>query len=314
MRKVIFKVLLLLLPFLVIYPVLEYKLSNIPNTYNKKKEYLESQLSEIEILSTGSSHGNSINPQFLSLKGFNLSIDAEDIYFDVQVIEKYLDRMPNLKLIIMPISYFSLEYRIDHSKSAWLAPFYQLVWDIPPQDFIYLLNFRYFSYSAVYGWSQVVSYIENGFVNTNTKKLHSNGWWDRFHQGIVDSSEEERIGWQSVLAAESTFMDAGAIESNMSWLSRLIEICQAHKIKVIFITTPVYHYYYEHLDPLKYQRMQNNLNNFVNKYYVSYYNFLKDLRFVAADFYNSDHLNTNGTEKFSKILDIIITNELNHLN
>ena len=128
------------LPFLVLYPLLEIKLSQVPNYYTQKKEYLESQLSEIEILSTGSSHGDSINPQFLSLRGFNISNDAEDIYYDVQVIEKYLDRMPNLKFIIVPISYFSFEYRIDHSKSVWLAPFYKFVWDIPPQEFISLLN------------------------------------------------------------------------------------------------------------------------------------------------------------------------------
>ena len=299
------------LPFLFFYLLLEINLSQIPNYYIQKKEYLDSQLNEIEILSTGSSHGNSINPQFLSRKGFNLFNDAEDIYYDVRLIEKYLGRMPNLKIIIVPISYFSLEYRIDHSPSAWRAPFYKFIWDIPPQELTSLVNFGYFSYTAAYGWREVVSYIENGFVSKSTQKLDSNGWREIGDQVIIVSPEEERSGWQSVSLNES-LMDAGAIERNKSLLSSFIEACQTHQIKVVFITTPVYHYYYEHVDPLKYQRMQENLNQLVNKYHIPYFNFLKDAHFVTADFYNRDHLNARGVEKFSKILDLIITNELGY--
>ena len=300
------------LPFLVLYPLLEIKLSQVPNYYTQKKEYLESQLNEIEILSTGSSHGNSINPQFLSRKGINLFNDAEDIYYDVRVIEKYLDRMPNLKLIIIPISYWSLEYRMDRSLWAWRVPFYKFIYDIPPQELTSLLNFGYFSYTAAYGWCEVVSYIENGFISKSTKKLYSNGWREVGDHAIIDSPEEERSGWQGVSVDEFLLMDAGAIESNMSWLSRLIETCQTRQIKVVFITTPVYHYYYEHIDPLKYQSMQENLDKLVKKYHVTYFNFLKDPRFVAADFYSLDHVNDRGAEKFSKILDTIITSELDH--
>jgi len=307
------KIAIFLLPFLFLYPLLEIKLSQIPNYYIQKKEYLESQLSKIEILSTGSSHGNSINPQFLSRKGFNLFNDAEDIYYDVRLVEKYLDKMPNLKLIIVPISYFSLEYRIDRSPSAWRAPFYKFIYDIPPQELTSLLNFGYFSYTAAYGWRDVVGYIENGFVSNSTQKLDSNGWREIGDTVIINSPEEERSGWQSVSLNES-LMDTGAIAKNMEMLSKLIETCQKRLIKVILITTPVYHYYYEHIDPIKYERMQANLDQLVKKYRVPYYNFLKDPRFVTTDFYNRDHLNDQGVEKFSKILDAITSRELGDTN
>jgi hypothetical protein len=52
----------------------------------------------------------------------------------------------------------------------------------------------------------------------------------------------------------------------------------------------------------------------VDKYHVAYFNFLRDSRFVTADFYVSDHLNARGAEKFSKILNTIITNELGNAN
>jgi len=148
MRKVISKLLLLLLPFLVLYPVLEYKLNNIPNTYNMKREFLESQLKEIEILTTGSSHGDAINPDYIRRKTFTLNNAAQDLYYDVQLINKYLDKMPKLKLVIFPISYFSLEYQMDRTKTWTLAPFYYHFWGIPPQHWDSLINPRYFSLTA----------------------------------------------------------------------------------------------------------------------------------------------------------------------
>jgi len=175
MRKVISKLLLLLLPFLVLYPVLEYKLNNIPNTYNMKREFLESQLKEIEILTTGSSHGDAINPDYIRRKTFTLNNAAQDLYYDVQLINKYLDKMPKLKLVIFPISYFSLEYQMDRTKTWTLAPFYYHFWGIPPQHWDSLINPRYFSLTAPYGWEKVLHYIENGFIDTEWEIMKTTG-------------------------------------------------------------------------------------------------------------------------------------------
>ena len=304
------KLLIFLLPFLFFYPILEINLSRMPIFYSEKKEFLESHLSEIEILSTGSSHGNAINPQFLSHKDFNLFNYGQDIYYDVLLVEKYLDRIPNLKMVIFPISYFSLEYRLDHTPAAWQEPLYKFYWDIPPQDFRSYLNIGFFSYTAAHGWQDVRGYIENGFVSMATQKMKSDGWTDSGVQPMIDSPISERSAWQEVNLVESVMMDPSAIEGNLNLLSKFIEFCQSRHIKVMFITTPVYHYYYDHIDPLKYQRLQDNLEILINRYHVPYFNFLKDPHFVAADFHDPDHLNAVGAEKFSKMLDIIISKEL----
>ncbi len=68
MKKIIIKTSLLLLPFLIIYPLLEARLSSIPNMYSKKKEFLESQQNQVEVLTTGSSHGDAINPDYIQVK------------------------------------------------------------------------------------------------------------------------------------------------------------------------------------------------------------------------------------------------------
>lgn len=42
--------------------------------------------------------------------------------------------------------------------------------------------------------------------------------------------------------------------------------------------------------------------DYIQKYNLGYYNYLKGERFSAADFFDSDHLNTRGAEKFSRLL------------
>ena len=59
MRKEIFrfvsKILLFLLPICLIFGFTEYKLKKIPNSYNKKRKFLESQLDSINVLVLGAS-------------------------------------------------------------------------------------------------------------------------------------------------------------------------------------------------------------------------------------------------------------------
>ena len=303
MKKVIFKLLLFLLPFLALYPVLEFKLSTVPNLYNKKREFLESQLNEIEILTTGSSHGDAINPEFIQRKTFTLNIMAQDLYYDVQLINQYLDKMPKLKLVILPVSYFSLEYEMDRTKTWTLAPYYYHFWGIPPQHWDSILNPRYFSLSAMYGWQKVLQYIDNGFTDTEWEIMKTTGWWLQGEQELTDTPHESQMGLYSIQQQHIEIMRSERIPENMRLLENLIAACQSRNIQVALVTTPVHHSYSDFMDPVKYQTMQANLQVLVDRFGILYKNYLSDPRFLDSDFYSRDHVNTKGSIKFSKIID-----------
>jgi len=297
------RLIIFLLPFVLLYPILEIKLSQIPNTYNKKREFLESQLQEIEILTAGSSHGDAINPDYIKLKTFTLNNAAQDLYYDVQLINKYLDKMPKLKLVILPISYFSLEYQMDRTKTWTLAPFYYYFWGIPPQHWNSFLNPRYFSLTAAYGWEKVLQYIENGFTDNSWEIMKTTGWWLQGNQELEDTPHESQMGLYSIQMQHIEIMKAERIPANMKLLENFIVACQSRNIMVALITTPVHHSYSDFMDPFKYQTMQNNIQYLVDQYHVSYHNYLEDPRFLDSDFYSRDHVNTKGSIKFSEIID-----------
>lgn len=310
MKTFILKLLIFLLPLMLLLTYLEFKVSQIPTYLSQKKGYFETQLDNIEVVSTGLSYGNSIDPQFFDHKGFNLFNDAEDLYYDIQVIEKYLGRLPKLKLVILPISYFSLEYRLDRSPWAWRAPFYKFIFNIPPQDSTSLFNPGFYSYTAAYGWHEVLNYIKNGFSGNMNNILHHNGWREVGTKGIIDSPESIRQGRQNIEYIESILMDDRTNKTNKELISGFIEFCQSRKIKVILVTPPFFHTYYDFIDPVKYGRMQDNIKILTEKHQIPYHNFLKDGRFVSDDFYTGDHVNNHGAEKFSRILNEIINNYL----
>ena len=308
------KVTAFLIPLLIIFIFLEIKLSHIPTYLLQKKLFIESQIDEIEIISTGLSYGNSINPEFIDRKAFNFFHDAQDLYYDIQLINKYIERMPNLKLIILPISYFSLEYRMESSPWIWRAPFYKFIYDIPPSNAISNFNPIFYSYTLAYGWREVQNYISTDFVSKIDKVMYRTGWREVGNEGIVDSKESDRFGWQSAEYYETSLMQIKNISFNMKLLENFIKGCNNKNIKVIFITPPVFHNFYDYVNPTKYAIMQSNINLLVKKYDLFYFNYFTDKRFTADDFYSVDHVNNYGAAKLSKIINEEINSILDKSN
>lgn len=296
------KIILFFLPLIIAYTFLDARLAQIPNYFSEKKQFIESQLTTIEVLTMGSSQGNSINPQFIDKKTFNLSNDSRDLYYDMRLIEKYIERMPKLQLVIIPISYFSLAYRIDHSHSSWRTFFYKLIWEIPPQTDNIILKDGFYSYIPAYGWSEVQNYLQNGFTSKMGEKMVPNGWRETPNNILEESPEKELQVSQSKIKPDEGIINRLEIAGNIIWLQKIINLCHSRNVKVVFITTPVHHYYYDYIDSVTYLPMQNEIAQLVKNNGVKYLNYFKDGRFSAADFYNRDHLNNRGCEKFTKIL------------
>lgn len=310
MKTLLKKILLFYLPFLIAFPILDARLGQIPNYFAQKRQFIETQLDEIEILTMGSSQGNSINPQFLSARAFNLSNDSQDLYYDWRLIEKYIQRMPNLRLVVLPISYFSLEYRIDRSQSNWRTYFYELLWDIPPQPDDTKLQAGFYSYIAAYGWNEVQNYLQNGFQSRMVDKMMPDGWRDTPTIELEESAEKELQARQSTIKPDQGIMHREAVPGNITWTQRIIDLCRTRNVNVVIITTPVHHYYSDNIDPFAFQLMQEEIARLVRSNGLSYFNFFTDDRFSASDFYNRDHLNNQGCEKFSQIMDAEIIQPL----
>lgn len=308
MKKFLLKMFCFILPLIILFIFAEYRLSRVENSYTFKKKNIEKQLNEIEVLNLGSSHGNyGLDSDFYSYRGYNMANVSQSLYYDYHIFNKYCDKMKNLKVVIIPVSPFTLGFKMIDSEEYWREFFYEWFYGIPMENSSKLIDMRRFSRFALYGNKESMQYlknpnrinIENDFKEngSNIKKQYN---LEEYMGNISETEGKKRADFHEKI------FDKKNIEENMFYLEEIVKKCREKNIVPIIITTPTYVTYYENLNRENLKITEQKLGEIQKKYGVEYYNYLKDSRFVKEDFKDNDHLNPKGAEKFSKIVDMEI--------
>jgi len=302
MKLFIKKFVLFILPLAVLVLYLEVNLAGIPNSYNLKKENFEKQLSDIELLVVGSSHAYfGIDPALFSCKAYNMANVSQSFSYDARILEKYLPEMKRLKVVLVIVSYFSFGGQLADGPEYWRCYFYDRYFNIPPDEKgqSTFLDLRKYSLIALYGGKDSFKYLLKGFKVNLADHLQPNGWYaSTIPLGpINDEAGKKRV---QILHA-TTSVDN--YDRNFKRLDDLFSLLRRRGIEPVIITTPVYHTCYDNLDPARIRKMEELIQSLCTRYQVHYFNYLTDKRFVIEDYADNDHLNAQGAEKFSKILD-----------
>jgi hypothetical protein len=310
LRLFILKLALLLAPLLIGLIYVEYRLSRIPNSFALKRANLEHQSDSVEVLVLGASHNAyGINPTYFSHKGFNLATPSQDMYYDSALLMNYLPQLHKLKLVFIENSYLTLNYSLENSIEQWREHFYYKFWGIKSytSSCFHLSNYLY---TALYSNSVVMDVIKKGF-DTNFAENVSYSGWMRFSEdtngSVNDSSGKKRVAFHNQMIAANR-----SGNKMRRWMENLVVILRKKQIQVVFISAPVYSTYSKFLDSNITNRNNSFIDSLCKKYNCSYFNYSKDIRFTLGDFYDNDHLNYLGAEKFSKIIDKDIIKPLLH--
>lgn len=300
MKKFFIKGFIFVLPLVLLFAFIEFKLSQIPNGYTTKKSFFEQRIAEYEVVNTGTSHTlMSINPRYLDGKAYNLAYLGQSLYYDAQLVSRYLDRMKGLRLLIVPVSYQSLQYRMSNNRlHGWRANFYSRHYGFPDEDGnpAWLKPGNH-SLIALYGIDETRAYIRGGFRPRPEIKIDENGWGD---MGTVSNLAERNV--RARINNHHAAMKPEVIAENIRTLENLFDQLKARNISIVIVTTPVSQVYASKMLPENLHRMQEGIEYLQSKYGIEYFNYLYDQRFVAEDFLDADHLNARGAEKFSSII------------
>lgn len=272
----------------------------IPTTYSTKVDYFNKKKNQLEILVLGSSHSNfGINPQYFGREAFNISNTSQGLYQDYKVLLKYLPECKNVRLVIVPISYFSLYYVMALSPEAWRCTYYSLYMGVQGDDLLSLFDSR--NYSALFLWDGPLGTI-NGIQHVNKININEFGYQylekteSNVNEIINDQAGRERVAFHDKI------MHYNALNSNMRMLDKITNELKKRNIKTVFVITPVYKTYYQHISKIKFDVMTNTIDKIAKKYSAKSVNYFYDNRFTLNDFMDNDHLNEKGAEKFSIIL------------
>ena len=312
MKKLLFKSFLLLFPFLLMVGYSEYQLRLVPNSYSVKLSQLRKQADSIKLLILGSSHAHhGINPAKFELPAYNMANVSQSLYYDTRIIQQELNRLKSLKVVILPISYFSLESSPAPSLEEWRYFFYLRFYGIPlPVEvdrYYSVFDLRRYSLIALYGYQDSRRFFMKRFKKINlAEQVGPDGWYPIDYIPTAVISEE--TGKQ-----RAEFHQAGMAPSNIStnigYLTTIIELLRRKGVTPVLLTLPVYGTYYSHVNETSYNTLCRETAALAAHYGVRYINYFRDSRFDRNDFFDNDHLNRNGATKLSILLNAEIMSD-----
>lgn len=300
MRRFIARVSLFAVILLGLLSYIEYNLSYVVTSYNKQRTYLERQLDSIEILVLGDSHASyGVDPTVFSRKGFNLANVSQDFYYNEQLMNKYIDKIPNLKIVIIDVSDFSLWYRLNDGPEVFRETAYLLSWDIPP------ISFRrdWGRYSRILHYSPRVAMqcVLDGFHVDMAPTMEESGWMPPESEGywrfVTEQMGQQRFALRKTQVHEYNFAP------NLQMLTLLVKNLRAQRLQVVLTLLPSHKTYYTQSDKTWHDKTLLILGDLSSQYDSILLDYFRDNRFVTEDFFDSDHLNRHGAQKFSRILD-----------
>lgn len=306
MRKFIISTISFSIPIIIILLIIEILLRTNNNSYYfLKKKALVKQIDSYELLILGSSAENSgINPAFISLKGINLAfVGGTSIDVFNLLVLKYVDKMPKLKKILIPISIFTLFATEERDEMKFRK---------------ILLN-RYFGlFNDISSLSlQKLMVLNLGLkrsINTifNMESNHVDKYGYDHLYGNLPACLSDNYGKKTVIrhiGQNVECLKGEVFKNNLKILVETIKYLKKRNIKIYLVTAPAHESYYKNINEKLLKTIYKEINNLTAIYKIKYFNYLKDNRFIVSDFYNCDHLNVIGAEKFSIILNDEVFNK-----
>lgn len=298
MKKLIKHLIIFTFPILIFLMGIEFLIRHVPNDYSYKREYVMNHGADIETLILGSSHTfMGINPEYLQLKSFNLANISQSLLFDKIVLFQYKKLLPNLKRVIIPISYFTFAGLPETSVDKWRKYNY-LHFMGCKSALVSRRNPKYYFVLLSKGTSQCISSVVNYLLfNKFLISCNEFGWCFTYRF-------ESRINIEKNAESTINLHENGSLDfsQNIAILKEIIEFSKQNKFEVILITTPTSKYYRAGLNAAKLDKIRKTIESFKSENNIQYLNYSGDERFQDTDFYDADHLNNKGVIKFSQIL------------
>lgn len=289
---------LFFLPFIISAIPLELKLRKVPNPYKFKYEWMQKNAPNVETLVFGSSHTfYGIRPEYLNGNAFSLANVSQDFRHDHYLLMYWASKYKHLKTIVYPISFFSwFSKGLEHGSEWFRCRYYKIYMDCNLYSDWSIYNLELSDFNT---FSAKLNKLEHEDEDPGYDKY---GWGNTYKLSTKKYSEWNDGSEAKAAVKRHTAKDWDNIEANYNIIKEMAEFCKSRNIQMVLITTPCWHTYYDNLDQKQLTKMYELTHHLQKEYNLPYFDYLKDSRFMADDFYDSNHLSEVGAEKFTKIL------------
>lgn len=240
----------------------------------------------IETLVLGTSHAQfSILPFILGQNAFNLGLGASGLLEHYYVLKKILPIIPNVKDLLLAISFYNGATCTVYTQYAYFCPFWKKYFDIPYD----------FSLNKKYNLNEIYKRIQKMKIKKNIKTV--NGFdFINIYYGYQSSPVEIKEAVAKHIHLLETF--------NNQWiyLEKIAALCKQNQIKLHVVITPTRSDYNKVCHDLGYshKKLYTPLHKICQQLEINVLDFSKG--FENDDFYDYVHLNFSGALKLSNRL------------
>jgi len=297
MKGFIIRTLIFLVPVLAASILIEALLRHMPNDYRNKSQALKHG-ENIEVLCLGSSHAlYSVNPAYLEFKAYNAAFVAQSVDIDLKLLQHHLQDLPNLKVLMLPVTYITLAMKLEDGPEVWRMKNYNLYHDHIFPSYAIDRNSELLGapFHAIY--YRLKDYYIFGRSPLTCTSLG-------FGTNYKYEDRKDLASTGKLTAERHTVKDKKDYRENEASVESIIALCKARNVKVVLFTTPANRAYRDYLDRGQLNAALGFAQNLEkqNPGEVYYFNLFEDPDFVDGDYYDGDHLNDRGAAKFSRKL------------
>lgn len=294
MNSNITKPIIFFIPILIFLIAGEIVLRISPNAYSSKYQSFIRSEEKVEILVLGGSNAHyGINPWLMDKYTYNLAMISQSMLYNSYLLKKYIDKTPNLKTVIIPITYSSV-FKIDGTgEDNWRRYYYYHFYDHCPV-LMPLVSIEKFS---VLKTLSAKTFLE-GLLHSRKMEISDQKGWAGGYKGHVPDFKIS--GMITAKRHENGSLKA---EQNLLFISEMIKLCSSKNISVVLLYTPNLPQYINCLDKRKLHIMFTSIDSMALKYRnVRILNYYSSAKFNENDFFDCDHLNYKGAAKFTTLL------------
>ena len=302
MKLFLRRLVLLILPITLVLLSMEIALRCLPNAYKVKSYQLNTNATSIETLALGSSHTlYAINPKYFTSKTFNAANISQSPDVDMAILNTYSNQFKNLKTIVVRLSYDTLFEELKNSNEEWRLKDYKLYTDIE-LDY----SFKHHSEILSMGTKQSLKVLKDYYLKGELQtSCDSMGWGNNIYK--KPKIDIQKAGEKAAKRHTATSWEL--LKKNIDRFEKLMLWSAQNNVNVYVVTFPAYKSYRNHLNENQLKEMikvgENLQRDFSN---CKYYNLMNHIDFKEEDFYDGDHLNSNGAKKISLLLNRLIEN------
>lgn len=309
MKKFVKHTVLFFIPVILGYLAVEYTTRQLPMGFKDLSRYYEENKTEFEVLVLGSSQiKDAINPELLQIPTLNLGSGNQHHDTDFKILKGLLPHIPNLKTVVLEVSYSHFE--LPHNgKDFWKNAVYYEYYGVNAFErrtwfkdrLVYLSNPQFFSERLLghyKGTDPPAGFSKYGFDTLN--------YGGRFQD--LNYSEEKIAKTKFRLNYKER---PEVFQNNAALFNEMLDFLKEKELNVIICSVPMYKTFLSARNPNILRRRDSILSR-IEQDYSNVRMFRKEedtVRFKVKDYWNQSHLNPDGAKKFTEEFEMLLTED-----